>query len=228
MVYKYELHTHTAEISRCSSISAKDLVRFYKSKGYTGLCITDHFFNGNTSVPRDLPWEERVELFYSGYELAYEEGKKQGFDVFFGWEWTFRGTDILTYGLGKEWLLAHPEVWELSINDYCDLVRESGAFLVHAHPFREAAYIDMIRLFPRKVDGVEVLNAMRNDFENERANEYADNYGLLKVAASDNHVGRIKRYCGIKTAKRVRDMREMAELIRRGEVELFTEYEDAE
>ena len=55
-----------------------------------------------------------------------------------------------------------------------------------------------------------------------------DNYGLLKVAASDNHVGRIKRYCGIKTAKRVRDMREMAELIRRGEVELFTEYEDAE
>ena len=69
---------------------------------------------------------------------------------------------------------------------------------------------------------------MRNDFENERANEYADNYGLLKVAASDNHVGRIKRYCGIKTAKRVRDMREMAELIRRGEVELFTEYEDAE
>src|SRR5690606_30738330 len=113
------------------------------------------------------------------------------------------GTDILTYGLGKEWLLAHPEVWELSINDYCDLAWESGAFLVHAHPFREAAYIDMIRLFPRKVDGVEVLNAMRNDFENERANEYADNYGLLKVAASDNHVGRIKRYCGIKTAKRV-------------------------
>lgn len=156
------------------------------------------------------------------------KGKSRGFDVFFGWEWTFRGTDILTYGLGKEWLLAHPEVWELSINDYCDLARESGAFLVHAHPFREAAYIDMIRLFPRKVDGVEVLNAMRNDFENERANEYADNYGLLKVAASDNHVGRIKRYCGIKTAKRVRDMREMAELIRRGEVELFTEYEDAE
>ena len=114
------------------------------------MCITDHFFNGNTSVPRDLPWEERVELFYSGYELAYEEGKKQGFDVFFGWEWTFRGTDILTYGLGKEWLLAHPEVWELSINDYCDLARESGAFLVHAHPFREAAYIDMIRLFPER------------------------------------------------------------------------------
>ena len=43
--------------------------------------------NGNTTVPEDLPWAED-ELFCLGYEKAYEEGRKIGLDVFFGWEAT--------------------------------------------------------------------------------------------------------------------------------------------
>ncbi|MDD4264264.1 MAG: PHP domain-containing protein [Firmicutes bacterium] len=225
MTYKYELHAHTAEVSKCSRISGVDLVRFYKNKGYSGLCITDHFFNGNTSVPRNLPWKERVNLLCIGYENAFKEGQKLGIDVFFGWEWSLNGTDILTFGLTKEWLLDHPDILSLSLNDYCDLAHESGAFLAHAHPFREASYIDMIRLFPRKVDAVEVLNAERTDFENERAEEYANNYALLKIACSDNHVGKQKRYCGIKTSKRLGSLREITDVIRKREIQLFTEYE---
>ena len=57
-MYKYELHCHTSESSRCGQTSASDMADFYKKAGYTGLVITDHFLNGNTTVPKDLPWEE--------------------------------------------------------------------------------------------------------------------------------------------------------------------------
>lgn len=53
-------HAHTSQVSRCAKIEGKELARYYKSIGYTGLIVTDHFFNGNTIVPADLPWEERM------------------------------------------------------------------------------------------------------------------------------------------------------------------------
>jgi len=219
--YRYETHTHTAEVSRCSWISAVDLVRVYKKLGFGGVWITDHFLNGNTTVPRNLPWEEQVRLFCRGYYNAYYEGQRIGIDVFFGWEYSFRGTDLLTYGLEPKWLLAHPEVIELHINDYCDLVHEHGGFIAHAHPFREADYIDLIRLLPRKVDAVEVVNTCRTDFENTMADQYADNYQLLKIAGSDNHVGVLSSYGGIEVAHRVRHDRELIDAIEDGNAKLF-------
>jgi len=220
--YKYETHAHTSEVSKCSKISAVELVRFYKSLGFSGLCVTDHFLNGNTTVPKELSWPERIELFCRGYEEAYAEGKRIGIDVFFGWEYSYKGTDFLTYGLDKKWLLDHPEVLEIDVNSYCDLVRAEGGFIAHAHPFREAYYIDMIRLLPRKVDAVEVYNACRTDFENKLANEYADNYGLLKIAGSDNHIGPLDRLCGIQVNKRLDSIADMCKAIIEGKIVLFT------
>lgn len=221
-LYKYETHAHTSEVSRCSKISAIDLVRFYKDLGFNGLCITDHFLNGNTTVPKELSWSERIELFCRGYEEGYAEGKRIGIDVFFGWEYSYRGTDFLTYGLDKKWLLDHPELLDMDLNSYCDLVHAEGGFIAHAHPFREASYIDMIRLIPRKVDAVEVDNACRTDFENKLADEYADNYGLLKIAGSDNHVGILNRICGIQVSERLNSVNDMCKAIIDGRIDLFT------
>lgn len=188
-MYKYETHCHTKKVSKCSHIEAADLVEFYKSCGFSGIFITDHFFNGNTTVDRNQPWNKMVEDFCKGYDEALKKGKEIGIDVFFGFEYSYHGTDVLVYGLDKEWLLSHPDVMSLGTTEFCDFARSEGALLIHAHPFREASYIDMIRLFPRKVDGVEIYNACRTDFENARAKEYADNYGLLYSAGTDNHVG---------------------------------------
>lgn len=220
-LYRYETHAHTSEISKCAHISAVDLVRFYKSIGFTGLCVTDHFITGNTTVPKDLPWEERVELFCEGYEKSRIEGERIGIDVFFGWEHSYKGTDFLTYGLDKKWILDHPELANIDANDYCDLVRGAGGFVAHAHPFREAHYISMIRLLPRKVDAVEVINACRTDFENKLADQYADNYGLLKIAGSDNHIGQLTRLTGIQTTRKLDDIKDMIDVIVNKEMEMF-------
>lgn len=220
--YKYETHCHTSEVSKCSRITAVELVRFYKDCGYSGVCVTDHFFNGNTTVSKELPWSERVELFCQGYEKAYEEGRKIGLDVFFGWEYSLKGTDFLTYGLNKEWLMNHPEVISIDVNEYCDLVHKYGGFITHAHPFREAGYIAMIRLLPRKVDAVEIDNACRTDFENRLADQYADNYKLLKVAGSDNHAGRLNRFSGLQFDTPLKNIDDMISRIKSGKAELFS------
>lgn len=221
-MYRYETHAHTAEVSKCATIPAEELVRFYKSQGYGGICITDHFLNGNTTVPGNLLWKERVELYCTGFEKAHAEGRKIGLDVFFAWEYSYQGSDFLTYGLDKAWLLNHPDLLELSVNEYCDFARSQGGFVVHAHPFREDFYIDMIRLLPRSVDAVEVNNACRKDFENNLADEYADHYRLLKTAGSDNHKGKISRYSGIQLPRRLQDVADMIKAIKDGETEIFT------
>lgn len=220
--YRYEMHAHTSEVSRCSHISAQELVRYYAVRGYDGLCITDHFFNGNTTVPAVYSWKKRVELFCKGFEHAVEEGAKQGVSVFWGWEFSHAGTDFLTYGLDKEWLLRHPDCHEMRFRDYSALVRGDGGFISQAHPFREDWYIDMIRLSPREVDAVETVNACRTAFENENAAWYAARYGLLQTAGSDIHRPLTKR-AGLQTTFQVKTLPQLIEAIRTGNAEIFTE-----
>jgi len=185
--FKYELHSHTSRVSKCSIISGTVLARLYKKLGCEAICITDHFFNGNTNVPIDLCWKDRVEFFCEGYEDALAEGEKIGIKVFFGWEYSFRGTDYLTYGLDKNWLLENERCLSLELKDYCSLVENSGGYIIHAHPFREAEYIDMIRLNPNDVGAVEVFNANMLPEVNEKALWYANQYNLNRFCGSDIH-----------------------------------------
>ena len=95
MSYKYETHMHTAESSACATSTGAEMARAHKEAGYTGIFITDHFFNGNTTVPRELPWQERVARFCLGYEHAKQEGDKIGLQVFFGFEYAYHGAEFL-------------------------------------------------------------------------------------------------------------------------------------
>ena len=74
-MYKYETHCHTSEVSKCSHITAEDLVSFYKDEGFSGVFITDHFFNGNTTVDCGQKWEKMVEGFCEGFKKASKKGK---------------------------------------------------------------------------------------------------------------------------------------------------------
>lgn len=224
-MYRYETHLHTAESSACATASGEKQAMFYKSRGYQGIFVTDHFLNGSTTVPRDLGWNERIERFCKGYENARECGEKIGLDVFLGWEYPYYGTDLLTYGLDKEWLLKHPLLLEMDVTSYCEFIRAEGGLVVHAHPFREADYIPMIRLLPRLYDGCEITNAHNTDFQNEMAAFYAEKYGLRPLAGSDNHRCDQKRLCGIETSERITDSAHFIRLIREGKYTVFDETE---
>ena len=187
--YRWETHAHTAEGSACGKSPAAEMVRGAAHAGYDGIIITDHFYHGNTRPDRSLPWEEWVRQFCTGYHHAAETGADLGIRVLFGWEYSWNGNDFLTYGLSPAWLAAHPETVTVSAPKYLQLVRDAGAFLVHAHPFRQAHYIEAIRLVPGAVDAVEVFNGGNSDpAENARAAWYAESYGLPQTSGSDTHI----------------------------------------
>ena len=114
-LYKIETHMHTSQGSACAVSTGEEMARAHKAAGYDAIIITDHFFGGNTTVPRDLPWERRIDLYCAGYDEARRVGEEIGLKVFFGLEWAWQGTEYLTYGIGREWLKAHPEMLAESI-----------------------------------------------------------------------------------------------------------------
>lgn len=192
-MYKYETHLHTYPVSKCARASVEENLKYYKEMGYDGVFITNHFLNGNINIDRGLPCEEKIEFYFSDYENALELSKEIGIKVFCGVEMSYGGTDFLIYGLQKEWYLKNTHIFEMKQSDMLKFLAENGALVIQAHPYREAAYIDHIRLFPRCVHGVEVINACGSELSNKMADIYADNYELLKVAGSDNHSGRDKK-----------------------------------
>lgn len=188
MGYLYETHLHTSEASACAHVSGADYVRPYLDLGFSGIIVTDHFFNSNTAIDRHKPWSEWVKGFCSGYENAKNEGEKIGLDVFFGWEETFDGDDFLIYGLDKNWLLEHPEMVRWTREEQFREVRRYGGCVVHAHPFRQHAYLSTVRLAPHCIDAVEAANAGNHDaLYDAEAFAYARVLGLPAVAGSDIH-----------------------------------------
>ena len=195
-MYLYETHLHTSPVSKCSCASVRRTLEFYKAAGYQGVFITNHFLDGNINIDRALPYTERLEFYFSDYEEAMKIKDEIGIDVFLGVEMSYGGTDFLVYGLDKQWWMTHTELEGMPKKAQLELLRYAGALVIQAHPFREAGYIDHIRLFPRSVDGVEVYNACRTDFENERAEEYARAYGLIPFSGSDNHRAELQPVLG--------------------------------
>ena len=194
--YLYETHLHTKEASACGASTAEEMVHAYKESGYTGIMVTDHFYHGNCAIPREIPWEDWVEAYCSGYEKAKAEGDKIGLQVFFGWEESHNGADFLIYGLDKNWLKAHPELKEVSVAEQYELVHKAGGMVIHAHPYREAWYIPEIRLYPEFIDGVEIFNASHygkklmedgRSMYDVQAAEYAQKYQKPVTGGSDIH-----------------------------------------
>lgn len=211
-MFLYELHCHTAEGSRCATVGGAELAEIYASKNYTGIAVTDHFYGGNTAIDRNLEWNLWVDGFLKGYCCAKEAGETLGLKVFLGWEFYFDGTELLTYGLGEEWLRNHSELREIGLNDYCNLVRNDGGILVHAHPFRRRVHNKIIQLLPGMVHGVETANKTNEPQENYLAVQYAENYGLMMLGGTDfHHHNHIKRLGGVAMPYKIEKINEIFE-----------------
>ena len=160
MGFLYETHLHTCEASKCGRLHGEDYIPYMMEKGYSGIIVTDHFFNGNTSVPADLSWKERVELYCSGYERALKAAEGKDFKVMFGVEFNFNKDEYLLYGIDKQWLLDNESIMQMTRRELYEAVHKAGGIMIQAHPFRERDYLEDIKLPPADaVDGIEVYNA---------------------------------------------------------------------
>lgn len=223
-MYKYETHLHTSPVSKCADASPREALEFYKKLGYDGVFITNHFIDGYFDCQKETPTREQIAENFSDYDTAKELSAEIGIKVFLGLEMTHGGTDFLIYGLEKQWFLDHPEIAGMKKSLALPILMEAGALVIQAHPFREARYIDHIRLYPRCVQGVEIINANRTDFENAMAMHYAESYGLLTTAGSDNHrAERQPKLAGMCSSTPIADEKDFINRIRNREMEIFTQ-----
>lgn len=222
-MYRYETHLHTSPVSACASATVRESLEFYKRMGYDGVFITNHFLDGNIRIEGSMSYAEKLDYYFSDYEEGIKIGEEIGIKVFCGVEQSYGGTDFLIYGPDKEWFVKNPVTENMTKKDELARFMESGALVIHAHPFREAGYIDHIRLYPRHVHGVEIINACRTDFENKMAGIYAENYELLTFAGSDNHcAGRQKKLAGICCETPLTDVWDFVRRVKNGETKIFT------
>lgn len=187
MAYLYETHLHTNVGSKCGRTSPEDYIHAYVQKGYSGVVVTDHFFNGNCAINSQLPWKMRVDAYAEAYERAKEEGDKQGLDVFFGMETRLGNDECLIYGVDKQWLYEHPEFENVNHKEQYDLIHSAGGAIVQAHPFRERSYMDAVDIYPKYVDALEGYNKENARSEDLRTLELAERIGMIVTAGSDVH-----------------------------------------
>lgn len=224
-MYRYETHLHTFPVSRCALADVESSLMFYKNSMYDGVFITNHFLDGNVNINgNNYAYEDGIDFYFSDYEKGVKIGEKLGIKVFCGVELTYKGTDFLVYGLDKQWFLDHPEIMSMKKSDELKFMIENGALVIQAHPFRQAQYIDHIRLFPAEVHGVEVINASRTKLENDMAKIYAEKYNLIEFAGSDNHVGAmVEKIAGVSFDEPILDEQDFVQRVKSGKAKLFAQ-----
>lgn len=226
-MYKYEMHLHTAEGSDCAKAFGADYAEIYKSLGYDGIVVTDHFYRGNTRPDRNLPWEDFVRQYAKGY-YNLKEAAKGELDVFFGVEELFENRDeFLIYGLDPEWYISHPELRGADRDTFITTVRSHGAYVIQAHPYRHRDYFKKkeVHIFPNLVEGIEVFNSSNTKLENELAYKLAKDYGKAISGGSDRHriidvnylTGEEKTSSGIMISKKANSIFDLIDAIKTGD-----------
>ena len=139
---------------------------------------------------------------YKGAELRFDECEN----------------DYLLFGWHDELLRDMPRNLKMSVVEFSKLAREDGALLIQAHPYRKKC-TPAIACY---LDGVEVINAHpRHDSHNDRAKEYAEEFGLIQLAGSDCHQTPDIARSGILSDTLPADTFELAALIRSGNYTLI-------
>lgn len=224
MKFRYEMHQHTAPCSHCGHAEPEELVRKMKEQGFNGCVITDHFYHGNTGIDRDLPWNDFCRPYEENYLKARAEGNKIGFDVLFGLEeHVGEGKEVLIYGITPEFMYNHPELREWGLERVYSAAHSIGALVIQAHPFRKKDYIvnpDKL-LDSSLLDGYEIYNTANKAEDNEKAAEELSNCGKILTAGSDCHWNETGKRSGIETDFRITDEKQLADVLRTGEYNLF-------
>lgn len=220
MEYKYELHCHTKNVSKCGRLDAADAVRLYKDAGYSGMVITDHFSPMTFSLGEHFNKKAAVTHFLEGYKKA-KALESDDFKVFLGVELRFYATvnDYLIYGIEEKDLYELPFLLPLYLRRASRLLRERGCLVVQAHPFREF----ITRANPALLDGVEVLNGKTAKELNDKAEAWALSFKKPPVmtGGSDCHRESQLGTGGIITERKLESNRDLLNVLKSGDYKII-------
>lgn len=219
MKYKYELHCHTGCVSRCGRVDPEEIVKLYKSKGYNGIVVTDHY-SPMTFTPNWCP-QKQIDFYLSGYRRM-KAAAGDDFTVLLGIELRhyFTANDYLIYGIDEDFLYSSGNLMKPWEKEVFRLVKERGYLIYQAHPFR----VGIRRCNPDYIDGVEIYNGKTGKAENQKAFEWAKENNKLMVSGSDFHTVKNLARGGIITDKPVKNNSDLLEILRSQNFEMIEEY----
>lgn len=218
-MYKYELHCHTGDVSRCGRVPADEIVRLYKEKGYSGIVITDHYSPMTFPLKNQFSPEKAMDLYLSGYKKA-QKAAGEGFTVLLGMELRFYCTvnDYLLYGVTEEFLRSCGNLLGLYPEKASRLAHENGMIFFQAHPYR--AFIT--RANPALLDGTEAYNSKDTPQNMARVCEWAAKNELkYMISGSDFHTVKQLARGGIATEKPILSNDDLLTVIKSGEYKLI-------
>ena len=226
MYYKYDLHVHSSEMSRCARLDMFKTAEEFIDAGYSGFVLVNHF-NTDTVCNKfpEYTWRELAQKTLDTYSRLKQktEGRIQ---TFFGLEIAFpeARNDYLVYGLTEETIFklvefAEPEgIFALGPDRLCQFCRENGLVLIAAHPFRPGLLVTD----PQSVDGYEVFNGcVRHNSNNDIALAWARKYGKIMTSGSDHHWKDDVKNAGIATEKPIADQKDLARVLFSGDYKII-------
>lgn len=136
--YKFDMHVHTSETSKCGKLSGKDVAWCYGMAGYQGIMITDHYHKEYFDSLGQINPHEKIECYLSGYRAAKNEGDRIGLDVVLGIEFRNVETedDFLIVGITEDFLHQYPMIYELPLRQAFKIFHDHGMLVIQAHPIR--------------------------------------------------------------------------------------------
>ncbi len=218
--YKYELHCHTSDVSLCAASSAVEAVEFYKSAGYDGIVITDHYSPQTFLFHKSLFPHKYIDRYTKGYRRA-KEAAGENFTVLLGCEVRFFCTidDFLIYGVTEDFLKKSGNLMKLYLKRLFKLCDENGLLLLEAHPFRELRF----RHNPKYLHGCEVFNGKdKGRPANDKARIWAESCGFaVTTSGGDFHNKKDAVPGGIITEEPIKTNEDLLRILRSGSFTLI-------
>ncbi len=220
-MYKTETHLHVSEISPCAQLKAKKMIELYHEAGYKTVFVSDHLKQGYTDSFGNIPWEDKMTIFLSGYYKAKHEGEKLGMTVLPSVEIAFEealSNHYLVYGITKEFLCSCRDIGMMGVEKFSKLAHENGLFIVQAHPFRDRQSFPT----PEFVDAFEIYNSNpRHDDHSEESERLAKEIGLPVTSGSDAHRPEDVGASGVITENEIKTVGDYIEAVKKGALKLI-------
>lgn len=190
-----DMHAHTSGISTCCRKSAPEVVKIARETGMDGIVLTNHY---HKPYIKDGDFKGFAERYYAEYEYTRQCGEDIGCKVFFGIELSMELYDrshFLIYGVGRDFLMAHPQMTDYTQERLYELVRAEGGALVQAHPYRK----NQNRLYDTALlDGVEInCHPLYEGTHAAEMQEIAHRTGLILTCGGDYHGDTHRPGCGM-------------------------------
>lgn len=220
MMYKFDTHVHTAEISGCARLTAVETIKLYSEKKFDGVVITDHYTEDFFRRRRHLPWEAQIADYLRGYRNALVYGETIGMTVLPGMELRLRGSsnEYLLYGMDLDLYINLRDMYNYSVEQLREVTKKHNITVFQAHPFRT----NMVAIGSEYMDGCEIYNGNpRHNSRNDEAEKFAEQNNLLKLSGSDCHEKEDAARGGMLLNKLVTSTQELVDEVIAGRVSLI-------